>query len=406
MIVGGGIENALRIDQVGAVEGDEVVSLLGDTLQGVHPVMGGGTTVIVPIPGGTLMAAGRMIDTEVPRGPGKALARHHRGVGMEERLVALVAEGGEQAALFLGGLTEHGEALVGMCGEHHRIKSFPVARSRGDPCARFILNNGSNWIGNAGSTEDLQHFTEIGPRASLDGEPRVMRGDAEKAVVVEEVQERGRGEIEDPARFRGPDRGTHGNEVEVDEVGAEPVALAEGGKILLGLFIRVAQSPFGFLFQPAASDPEKAHDLCDESEEARVTEIAALGEEFVETHAVIFESGRQVLHAERHLARLGRHPEFLEEGTEMRIGDLVEDDEAGVDRDVLPLLAHRHGVGVAAGAMTALEEGEISDAAKLPGAGKAGDPGADHGYAWSGLIFHGKSVLPRGKRCRELSSNH
>ena len=97
-------------------------------------------------------------------------------------------------------------------------------------------------------------------------------------MVVKEVKERGRGEIQDSSRFRGPDRGTHRDEIEFDEVGAEAVSFAEGGKILFGFFLRVAQGTLRLLFQPAASDPEEAHDLGDEGKETRVSQITALGE--------------------------------------------------------------------------------------------------------------------------------
>ena len=135
MLVGRGVEHALRINQVGAVEGDEVIALLGDALQRIHPIMGRGTTVIVPIPGGGLMAAGRLVDPEVPGSPCKALARHDRGIGMQECLIPLIAEWGKESLLLLGGLTEEGKALVGMGRQHDRIKLLPVARRRGDPCA-------------------------------------------------------------------------------------------------------------------------------------------------------------------------------------------------------------------------------------------------------------------------------
>ena len=91
--------------------------------------------MIVPIPGGALMAAGRLVDPEIPGSPRKALARHDGGIGMQECLIPLITERSEESLLLLGGLAEEGKALVGMGRQHDRIKLLPVARHRGDPCA-------------------------------------------------------------------------------------------------------------------------------------------------------------------------------------------------------------------------------------------------------------------------------
>ena len=53
-------------------------------------------------------------------------------------------------------------------------------------------------------------------------------------------------------------------------------------------------------FQKRAGDAEEAQDLENESVKARVEDVAALREEFVEPHAIVFEAARQVLDAEGH----------------------------------------------------------------------------------------------------------
>ena len=125
MIIGCGVEDALRINQVGAVERDEVVALFGNALERIHPI----------VRGGSLVAAGRLIDPEVPGGPGKPSSGHHRGIGVQEGFVALVAEWGEKASLLFRCVAEHGEALVCVSRKHDRIKPVPAARCRGDPGA-------------------------------------------------------------------------------------------------------------------------------------------------------------------------------------------------------------------------------------------------------------------------------
>ena len=69
-----------------------------------------------------------------------------------------------------------------------------------------------------------------------------------------------------------------------------------------------------------------------------------------------------MLHAEGHLAWLGRHSQLFKERAKIRVGDFVEDDESGVDRNIKAILLDGHRIGVAAGPMIALEECEICDA--------------------------------------------
>ena len=78
-----------------------------------------------------------------------------------------------------------------------------------------------------------------------------------------------------------------------------------------------------------------------------------------------------MLDAQRHLARFGGDAEFLEESAEVGVGDLVEDNESGVDRDAAPLLVDGHRVGVATGTFLPLEKNEVRLLAQLPGAGEA-----------------------------------
>ena len=59
MIIACAVEDALRINDRSAVERDEVVTLSGDSLKGIHPVMRGGLT----------MGMEAVFDPEIPRGP-------------------------------------------------------------------------------------------------------------------------------------------------------------------------------------------------------------------------------------------------------------------------------------------------------------------------------------------------
>jgi len=82
MIVACAVEDALRINDRSAVERDEVVTLFGDSLEGIHPVVRGGLS----------MGMEALFDPEIPRGPRKPSLRHDGGIGMEVGLVALVVK--------------------------------------------------------------------------------------------------------------------------------------------------------------------------------------------------------------------------------------------------------------------------------------------------------------------------
>ena len=62
-----------------------------------------------------------------------------------------------------------------------------------------------------------------------------------------------------------------------------------------------------------------------------------------------------MLSAEAHVAALDRHVELAEQPAEMRVGGVVEDDEAGIDRLVAAAPGH-DGAGVAAEPRLGLEE--------------------------------------------------
>ena len=86
MLVGRAVEDGGRIDEILRVQRHEVVPAVGDSLQGVHPVMGG--RPLMP----SLMNPIGLIHPKVPGSPGQPSLRHDRGIGVEQGLVALVGE--------------------------------------------------------------------------------------------------------------------------------------------------------------------------------------------------------------------------------------------------------------------------------------------------------------------------
>lgn len=84
MSVGCPVQDTAVIDPVIAVQGDKVVTIFGNSLKGIHPIMRACA----------LMTIWPLLDTEIPRGPGKTSSGHHRSVGVKGGFVFLIMKGG------------------------------------------------------------------------------------------------------------------------------------------------------------------------------------------------------------------------------------------------------------------------------------------------------------------------
>ena len=84
------------------------------------------------------------------------------------------------------------------------------------------------------------------------------------------------------------------------------------------------------------------------AEERGPQQVAALGEQAVERGAVVLQAARLIAHRETHAAFLRGDAEFREQRDEVRVGAVVEDDEAGVDLVAAAGLLNAVRVGVAA----------------------------------------------------------
>ena len=123
----------------------------------------------------------------------------------------------------------------------------------------------------------------------------------------------------------------------------------------------------------------EAQDVADHPVERRREQVAALGEQRVQRGAVVFQSGFLAAHAETHRTGLGFNPEFIHQGDEIRVGPVVEDDEAGIDGPVPAAEFDVVGMGVAADMVAGLEDGDVMAWVQAMGRREAGDAGADDG---------------------------
>ena len=124
MVVSRRIENSGWVDEISAVERDEIVLSLGHALQGIHPVVGRGATVLGAIPLGATLFVRLVSNPEVPRCPGQSTLGHHGGIRVQRGHVFLIGKGREKSLLLLSGMSQKSQALIGMRGEDNCVESL------------------------------------------------------------------------------------------------------------------------------------------------------------------------------------------------------------------------------------------------------------------------------------------
>jgi hypothetical protein len=73
------------------------------------------------------------------------------------------------------------------------------------------------------------------------------------------------------------------------------------------------------------------------------------------------------------------HPQFVQQGDEIWVGPVVEDDEAGIDAVVTPTQGDFMGMNMASDVVAGLEEGDVMVGVQAMGGGQAGDAAANDG---------------------------
>ena len=208
---------------------------------------------------------------------------------------------------------------------------------------------------------------DVGAAAAAHRAPGELRADGEQAMVVEEAHEGLRRIVEHAAKRRRPDAGRHRHQVAVAERRAEPRIVDEVADREVEVLALVEQ---------AGRHPVEAQDVVRHAQEGRPHHVAPLREKAGEGAAVL-EAAAIEADRERHVGRLGRHAEMVEQGDQVGIVALVEDDEADIDRLAAAQPRRIDRAGMAAEPALALVDHDIVLAAEQPRRAKTRNAGAD-----------------------------
>ena len=138
--------------------------------------------------------------------------------------------------------------------------------------------------------------------------------------------------------------------------------------------------------------------------ERRGNQVFPLGEEGVEVMGIVFQSRFFAFDAEGHPAGLGGHPQPVQYPAEIRVSDLIENDEPGVHRIAAFRQSDFHGVGVPAHIPVGLIHREVKVPVQQVSGRKARDARTDNGDFHRRHRFPGGPALERPGRFRDLSA--
>ena len=122
----------------------------------------------------------------------------------------------------------------------------------------------------------------------------------------------------------------------------------------------------------------EAGEVAQHAPEPRADEVRRLGEQAEKIGARIFDPPSAKRHGEGHVGDLGLDAERPQEFDKIGVCSRVEDDEAGVDRDLALADGDENRVGMAAEAVRLLVNDHVVPPAEEPRGGEARDAGADN----------------------------
>ena len=209
-----------------------------------------------------------------------------------------------------------------------------------------------------------QHALHVMPRAAAHRAPWRAVGHPDQAVVVAEPDHRGDREAQHLVGRAAPDATQHRQQVPV----------AEGVRVTLldqKIADRLLHRAFFATLGDGGGTAVEAHQIAQHAQEARPEQVAALGEHRVEIAAAPFQRTATIslghLHRKRHLRRGGIDLQVGKQLHQLRVGGVVEHQEAGVDAKGHTLQREIDRVGVTAEMAVGLEKHDIGVIGQAPG---------------------------------------
>ncbi len=314
MLVRDHLDDLLGIERIGAVQRDENVFRCVESLQAIHPV-----------------AHRRKVralgEVEVPARPRALSPRHQRSVGMDRRLVSLVAHRAEHLPLGLGRVGDHRERLVRMRGNHDFVEELGIAPVGFDrnTAARQALDAAHARAQAKRVAQLASDRVHIRTRAADDRPPLRPSPQLELAVVLQELGEERDREVPHGGRIGRP----HGRDLGHDDPLHEPVRVAH---IAHELADRRASAAADRLPGVAV----EANLIAKHAEESRAQKVPRLSEEPA-SRTREFERTVRRRNRKSHRCRSCFNAQVTQEILEVWVIPLVEDDETGVN----PVLSAR-----------------------------------------------------------------
>ncbi len=288
---------------------------------------------------------------------------------MQHGFVALAGQRAQDLAFLVRGVEQHAQRLVRVAGKEHVVEALagPAARLDDHAVAKAqdLVDRGAQQDAIA---ERRHQFLHVARRAAAHHAPHRPVVHGEHAVVMQEADEELRGEAEHALGIGRPDRGTHRDQVVLDEAAA----------VLVRRQVIAQRHPRRVLREQRGCLAVEAQDFQHHAVEGRPQQVAALREQPVDRGAVVLQSGVRVAHGEAHGALLPLHAQLFEQRDEVRVRAVVVHDETRVDPVRLAFELDAVRVRVAAHVVTCLEHGDrMPGLVQAAGDDIAGDAGPD-----------------------------
>ena len=284
-------------------------------------------------------------------------------IGVEHDPVAPERDTAEDASFIRVGIAQKRERSIRMAREQDRVETLRLlagrlhvdaARPARDGLDRRPQTQLRAHVGN--------HPRDVVARPALDGPPVMLPGEGEQAVIGKKPGKNAGRKVQHFGAGGGPDRAAHRQQIIALEPGAEAPPANEFAQREVGI-------PGGVGQRSAVED----RDIAEHAPETGLHRIGRLGQRSLNIAAAIFQLSAIDGYRERHVAATGRYVEPLEKPAQVRVVDAIEDDEAGVHRDIPSAGLHGDRSGMAARAIRCLEQDDLVSTRQQPCGAEAGN---------------------------------